>query len=123
MIPAEEDREQPLGDYGRGALGDLFADALHFREMLALLPRGDDLGDGHRGVAEVGDPVAEVLEASRDAGVTDGARSHIYATSVLAEIHGYTEDPDLLVPVLRQRQSPPNDGGRLPPRSVRPAFA
>ena len=123
MIPAEEDREQTLGDYGRGPLGDLFSDALYGGEVLDLLSRHDGLGDRHPCVAEVGNPVAEVLERSLDAGVTDGAGSHIHASSVLAEIHRHTEDSDRPAPVFKQWQFLPNAGDRPPPRSVLPVFA
>src|SRR5215210_9481806 len=44
VIPAEEDREHPLGYYGRGPLGDLLTDALYRGEVLYLLPRRDGFG-------------------------------------------------------------------------------
>ena len=122
MIPAEEDREHPLGDYGCCPIGDLVADSPYGGEVLDLRLGHDGLGDGHPCVAEVGNPVAEVLQACLDAGVTDGAWSHIYASPVLAEVHRHTEDPNRLAFVFKQRQSLPNDGDRPPPRSVLPVF-
>ena len=62
MIPAEEDREQPIGDYGRGPFGDLCTDALYGGQVLDLFSRSDDLWYGHSRVPEVGNAVPEFLE-------------------------------------------------------------
>ena len=71
--------------------------------MLDLFARIDHLGDGHPGVPEVGYPIAEVLQRILDAGVADGARTHVHAPSVLSEVHGDAEEPDRLALVLKHR--------------------
>src|SRR5919112_58271 len=121
VVPAQEDGEEPVGDDGRGPLCDLIAHALYGGEVLDVFARIDHFGDRHPGVSEVGDPVAEVLQRVFDTGVAYGARSHVDAPSVLAEVHGHAEEADRLALVIRQRWYLPNVVGRPPPRSARTA--
>jgi hypothetical protein len=53
--------------------------------------RFDYLRDRHADVTEVGDVVAELLEGALQTSVAYGARPHVHAPAVLAEIHRYTE--------------------------------
>ena len=117
MVPAEKDREQPLGDNAARAPGDLLADDPHGVEVPGAFLGLDELGDGDAGVPEVRYRVTELGDGVLEARVADGARAHVDAAAALAEVHGHTEDPDGPAPVLRQKRSPPTSAGPPPPRT------
>ena len=106
-----------LGQDRRGV--DMGPSAIRYAQIEAPL---EELGHRVTDLGNAGVPIPEVVQGGLDASVADGAGSHIYASTVLAEVHRHTEDPDRFALVLKQRPSLPNVVGRPPPRSVRPVF-